>query len=280
MFRNLKALGLLVFAALAISATFAAGAQGQTHEETTLFGTLTSGTTNSTTTTAHHEKVDLHGKQIGNIEENFFEAFGTKIHCENSGVTYTGTATGTTTEVTLTPTYKDCTTGTNLAMTVTMNGCQFVFTHPETLEAPSTYTGKVTLTCPHEDSIDIEVYGSGGPTSHSGGILCTIRVHATGGTTQTGEETAHSAQELGGHVVYHSEVNEATGRHDVRATATITGISATRQGLCTFGLHQTTSENTSFVSKITLTATRDVAPEGTEAETEEPRDLWLSDIQE
>jgi len=164
-----------------------------------------------------------------------------------------------------------------------MNGCKFIFTHPETLEPPSTYTGKAQLTCPHENSIDIEVYGNseeGDPTKHTGGILCTVRVHATGGTTQTGEETAHSVQELGGHVVYHNEVKQSTGKHDVRATATITGISATRQGLCTFGIHQTTSENTSFVSKVTLTATRDVAPEGTEEETTEPRDLWLSDNEE
>jgi len=276
MFRNLKALGLLVFAALAMSATFAAGAQGQTTEE---FGTLTSGTTNSTTTTAHHEKTDLHGAQIGSIEENFFEAFETEIHCENSGVTYTGTsATGTTTEVTLEPTYKDCTTSTDLPVTVTMNGCQYIFTHPETIEpfGTGTYTGKAHLTCPHEASIDIEVYGSGGPTSHSGGILCTVRVHATGSPTESEGETKHVVQELGGHVVYHNGVNAATGKHDVTATATITGISVTRQGLCTFGIHQTANNGT-FASKVTLTATRDVAPTGTQKETEEARDLWLSD---
>jgi len=268
MFRNLKALGLLMSAALAISATFAAGAQGQTHEETTLFGTLTSGTIfNEETENYVHEKVHVYGEQIGEV--NYFEVFGQKFACP--ALTGEGTVDGTETEGTLEPTIEGCTATGGLPATVHTNGCRYVITHPQTIEPAGTYTGKVALTCPHEASIDIEVFGSGNHTEHSGGVICTVRVHATGSPTESEGETKHVVQELGGHMIYRNGVSPETGRHDITAEATIEGISATRQGLCTLGTHQTTNAGV-LVGTVTLTATED---EG--GNTTDPRDLWISE---
>jgi len=265
MFRNLKALGLLVSAALAIGATFAAGAQGQTP------GTFTAGTTDESTTSYKHEAVDIHGEQYGSAGENYLKAFGTEITCENEGITYVGATAGTATELALAPTYNDCALG-SLPATVHTNGCRYLLKTPQTV-GEAEYTGGVALSCPVGQSIDIEVFGSGGVTSHEGGVLCTVQLFATGAPTEE-EGKEHTVQELGGHVLYSNGVREADGRHDVTASMAIEGISMTRKGTCTFGVDQT-SESGVLHGKITLTASREAG-----CNPPEPRDIWISEVEE
>ena len=252
MIRNIKMLGLLVVAALALSAVIASAAQAET-------GTYTAGLTPSTHTTS-----TLTGEQEGTSEWNHFVAFGQQITCENQGVHYHGTISGgVATQVTITPTYADCT-AEGLPETVTMNGCDYIFTRPVT--DTGKMTAKADLTCPAGKSIDIEVFLFGTPTGSHTTKVCTIKVFATGPETEEGG-VKHTVQELGGHVTYTPGKRKVGEKEydDMTVDATITGISAEESSTC--GSAKT--EEAQFTSTVTLFGEEEVS--------NNPHDIWISE---
>ena len=134
MIRNLKALGLLFVAALAMSAVAASGAQAEEGDP----GTFTAGKTGGEPEHTHSEIV---GTQVGTAHDNHFITEEGSVNCTNSGVSYTGTTeTGTETELTITPNYEECwtyttvdpeTIETGLPVTVKTTGCDYNFNQPE-----------------------------------------------------------------------------------------------------------------------------------------------------
>jgi hypothetical protein len=239
MIRNLKALGLMAVAALAMSAMFASAAQANNAGT----GTYTCGKTSPLT----HTTCIIHGEQYGTTAENFFEAGGEKIHCENKGVTYTShSANGTSADLTVTPHYKDCTTASNLPATVTMNGCTYTFTRPTTTGGTPKWDATVDLVCPvGVVGVDIHVYLFGTPTSHSVQV-CTITVLPKNNMTGTTAEAG---------------VKET--KDDLTVKANITKIKYEKSGSC----GAESAETAIFKSNITVTAKNAAG---------EPDDLWLS----
>ena len=262
MIRNLKALGLLAIAALALSAMFASAAQAEGAK-----GTFKGGFT-------PEEWLDttIVGEQVGTAEDNYFESDGTKITCENSGVSFAGTLDGgTQTTLTLAPTYTKCKAG-GLPMTVTMNGCDYIFTQPTTVEPLGTgkYTGKVDLTCPTSTGPVMHVYLNAAHTIN----LCTIEIKAG---THTGEgANTHYVRELGGHVVYQNdsnvEVTKDVKRDDVTVNADIKEIPYKKSGAC--GSKE--GADAVYRNTVTVTGRDDVQDEGTTEHTEH-YDVWLED---
>ena len=149
-------------------------------------------------------------------------AFGETTQCET---TYTGHKYSVTphtfvparaTTITITPTYKNCTTK-GLPTTVTMNGCDYVLHIGETVEPLETgrYEIKADVICPAGKVIEFHVYLSGAHSS----IACTIKVKE-----QT-ELSAGTLQNIAG------EKAELVGP--------IAGTHAEKEGLC--GKETTTS---------------------------------------
>ena len=271
MIRNLKALGLLAIAALALSATFASVAQAEGNK-----GTFKGGLTPK-------EWLDttIVGEQVGTAEDNFFEADGTKVECENSGVSFAGTLDGgTQTTLTITPTYTKCKAG-GLPATVTMNGCDYIFTQPTTIAPLGTgkYTGKADLTCPTSTGPIVHVYLNAAHTIN----LCTVEIKAG---THTGEgANTHYVRELGGHVIYQNDsdavVTEFTNekgeevkvkRDDVTVNADIKEIPYKKSGAC--GSKE--GADAVYRNTVTVTGRDDVQDEGTTEHTEH-YDVWIED---
>jgi hypothetical protein len=234
MIRSLKVLGLLAVAALSMSAMFASAAQAQ-HQ----LGVYTAGITPETFTSSV-----IHGEQYGIVNDNFFEFFGVKTECPNSGGTFTGTIPkeGTTT-LTVTPHYKDC--QVPLGPTAfTMNGCDYTFTQPTRASPAAVWTAKVDLFCPVGSKIEW----------HWGSFpICTIKIYPAGGGTH---------QTLGGGVTY--ATGTKSNRDDITANINLTEITASKEGLCGAG-H---TEAGVIRSKITFTGKDEVA--GT------VHDLWIA----
>jgi len=242
MIRNLKALGLMAVAALALSAMFASAAQAAPD------GVFTAGLTPST-----HTQTVVTGHQYGVAAENVFKTAGgaSEVTCENSGVTFEGTDTdGTWTEITITPTYKDCTAN-GLPATVTMNGCKYNFDQPEEISGPdTTWTSTVDLECTSPAVVELDIYLGGTKTAHNTKI-CTV--------------TVLPANNLG-HVIYHNIAGSGSVKDDVTATVDVSNVPVEEHGAaCPDG--NTKATTATYTSNVTLTA---------ESEAGVAHDLWIS----
>ncbi len=236
MIRNLKVLGLLAVAALAISAFGASAAQAQE-------GTFTLGETPET-----HTEGEITGKQIGNVPTtNYFKAGTQRISCTNEGVDYQGeTLTGVETDLTMTASYNKCWVyeedEPSLPVTVNMNGCDYHFDRPHTVEE-EVYTGTVDLVCEESEGVEIDVYLFGNEESHSVKV-CHILV-TPGNNTE--------------HVVYTPDPEKDNGKDAVIATATVEGqIPVHKSGTC-----GESTEFSDFHSQVTVTSPG--------------HDVWISD---
>jgi hypothetical protein len=256
MIRSLKVLGLLTVAALAMSAMVASAAQAEV--------LLTSGKTSPET----HTATNVHGKQHGTITENYFEANGQKVSCENETVKYYGKTTGSDKELTLEPIFGRGTPNLDCGIvfkegevhklspvvTVTMNGCDFKLKQPTKIET-NTYTGNVDLECPKEKDPIIDIFTSKAHTT----ILCQITI-----------EPPPANQNLS-HIVYHNQTNVGAP-DDITATVTIEGIQYINLTPITCPDTKTHNDGKLF-SNITLTSGETNASKETVSLAD---DLWLS----
>jgi hypothetical protein len=154
MIRNLKALGVALVAMAALGAVIASGASAQF--------------------TAAEYPASLTGNQIGG-GHSFETAAGT-LTCTTAH--FTGTLSGKSPEVTIEPEYTGCavTSGplTGAPVTVTMNGCDYLFTQSGTVTS-DTAEDIVHLICPGSNKIQIHVYTNA--TKHAEGVsLCSYTV--------------------------------------------------------------------------------------------------------
>lgn len=196
MFRNLKAVGLVLMMAFALGGLTAATASAQEEEAwLTQDGPVT--------------YTFLH-KEVGKI----FLTFAEKYDCPGS--IYTGHKITTTPhvpapaksdELTITPHYKNCAAG-NKKVTVTMNGCDF---EVELKVAGGKFRFKVFIVCPQGKDIVEDVYAS---ATDENVKVCEIHT---------------GAQELAGTV----PVEEKSGK--LVTEGALKGIKSTRTGLCGAG---------------------------------------------
>jgi hypothetical protein len=183
MTRNLKALGLALVAAFAMSAVAASMASAQQ-------GTWTS-----------DGPVTLTVSETG-VNTNYFEAFGLKVQCP--GTTWTGhkvlthaeTTAGTkhtlipngATEATLTPKFVNCIIpGLNWPATVTMNGCDINLKVGETTPAgtANTYGVSASLKCPPGQEVTLEIWTPGKHNAVNP-PMCVIHFNETNNQNKTG----------------------------------------------------------------------------------------------
>jgi hypothetical protein len=233
---NLKTLGLMAVAALAMSATLASAAQATEGN-----GFYTCGKTPSTHTTCK-----IHGEQYGTAAENYLEFGGQKVTCENAGVTMTAhMPTGTSTHLTVTYHTKDCT-AEGLPATVNMNGCTYTWTRPTTSGGFPPWDATEDLVCPAGQSIDIEVFLFGTATGSHSVNVCTMKVLPKNGLTNT----------KGG-------AGTKNGKDDLTVTTRVTNTKYEGSGSC----GASAGENGVGSHNTTVTAT---GPLG------ELEDLWLS----
>ncbi len=150
MIRKLKTLGLTLVAVTVLGAVSAAAASAQTQGMFTTDG----------------PSATLDVTETGGAGANGFTAPGTKVECP--GTTAVGHEVGNTTKavpnkakaVTITPTYKGCkgTVGKNsYPLTITLNGCDFVYHIGETVAA-NTYATTVDIVCPPGKAIVMEFF--------------------------------------------------------------------------------------------------------------------------
>jgi hypothetical protein len=199
MTRNLKALGLALFAVFALSAmaaTTASAAQEEVSLTPAEYPATITGTVDPITEATTH----------------YFETSGgVKLECEQVAFDATIKEKGVgDTNVTVTPTYAKCkSTAGNLA-TVTMEGCDYVFHGGETDGAGGFKNGTVDLVCPTGVTGPvIHVYVSATSEAEE---LCTLTVWNF--TNKTGN----------------TAVNVAGSPNDVTMTTNVTGINVTRHG--------------------------------------------------
>jgi hypothetical protein len=191
MTRNIKALGLALVAVFAMSAVAASSASAL-H--------FVSG--------AGIAKVD--GAQVG---VNVFTANGSPIECDEA--TFSGTVVATTTtEQTITPTYKKCRFASKTEnATVDMNGCAFILTIPNEADV--------------HNPLHIECPTGAGAITHNGVANTKAIVITTPGVC---EITIPEQTPTGGGVTY--AAGTSGGRKDITVNATISGIHYTTHGLC------------------------------------------------
>jgi hypothetical protein len=267
MTRTVKALvpaALAALAAVAMSALLASGTHAEAGQQQ---GTFHAGATKGVLTDA-----TVRGTQYG-AGDNWFKAFGSEITCENAGVNFTGTLdNGTGTTLTVESHYKDCNSG-GRPVTVTMNGCHYIFTQPTTAVdvGPGNWTSRADLTCPHENKIKVEVYAHGTPTAHTGGIVCELFIYPNAATTETPGQTKHKVQQLGGHIKLVPGI--APVKDDLTIKVTVTGTTVQREGACLIDFQGTHKENGEYTSTVTAKGFGD-AP-GTH---ENQYDLWVKEI--
>jgi hypothetical protein len=154
MIRNLKALGLALVAVLALSAMSASAASAQN-------GLITASSS-----------FFLHGedepKPIEGPPINALTAFGEPTVCKEA--TYTGGKVNSTTktghhvaqpsgqsDITVSPDYKNCTSGGGLPETITMNGCDYVL-HIGKTTGIDKYEVSADLVCPKGAEVTIDIY--------------------------------------------------------------------------------------------------------------------------
>jgi hypothetical protein len=153
MIRNLKTLGVALVAVLALSAMAASAAQA---------------TIGNARATIEGGSGFIHGTDevAGTLTRN-----GRTVTCSISHYK-SNTVVNEDASITVTPEYTNCTSA-GLPATVTMNGCNFVFTF--TADAPGgvhTFTAISHLECPGTNVVEIHVYSS--ENNHTAGVsLCT-----------------------------------------------------------------------------------------------------------
>jgi hypothetical protein len=180
---NLKILGLALVAVFATSAVLATAAMAQQ-------GLLTS-----------DGPVTLTGTETGS-KANFIRMFGLQIECPGS--TYVGHKVGSTselipsgsTEVTITPTYKNCSVTTlGWPMTVTMNGCDYVAKLGNTTANPAdTYGVSTSLKCPAGKDITVDIWTPNGSHAEGQEPMCIIHVGETGNQNRPGGDLTDTTQ--------------------------------------------------------------------------------------
>ena len=145
--RNLKALGLALVAALALSAVAASTASATQAHLTSKDGVST---------------FRVHGHQLADVVGGPISAFtapnGThdEIKCATGTYDELGAFAAKFTEISVTPTYTGCRTGGGLWATVTHNGCSFKF---HTLTKTGTdFSAKADLVCPAGKQVEVHVY--------------------------------------------------------------------------------------------------------------------------
>jgi hypothetical protein len=168
MTRTLKALGLAVVAALALSVVAAPAAQANEQEFTSALG---------------NTPVALHAGQDN--QHVFTLTGGRSTECATA--TFTGTVTETPTKsITIAPEYSNCTVliaGNKLPATITFPvECKYSFTAPKT-SPPGVLVGTVDVICQIGFEIQIHVYEKGkehieGLPSEGGTEVCTYKVGA------------------------------------------------------------------------------------------------------
>ncbi len=214
MIRNLKTLGLALVAVLALGALVASSASA--------VGKFTS-------PVGYPQHVV--GEDIG--AGDIFTA-GAEMQVACSGETYTATLNASTSALTVTPTFKDCTTPGG-EFTILMNSCQFELTVTETVTADHD-KGQMHVRCP--TGLIMETHQFAGPQQHASNMSnCKI---TTG--PQTGTGSLH----------YTSE----TGSKDLQVHGQIE-LSGQFHGACSFGF--TINTNFTFHLSLTLKATSGAA---------------------
>jgi hypothetical protein len=173
MTRKLKALGLALVAAFAMSAVLASGAQAN--------GTLSADTGEA--------NVDLTGSLISHngVTHHSFNTFFGTVTCTN--VTFEGTTSQGSTELTIIPSYTGCTTN-GKPTTITMNGCDYIFkggnaTHEANKAQDHFVEGTVRFNCPASNGAEIHVYSDAGHTN----TICTYTALEFGVNEFKGENT-------------------------------------------------------------------------------------------
>jgi hypothetical protein len=158
--RNLKALGLALFAALAMCAMGATAAQASPNP----------------TWTPTEGPTTLHGFQLpnegpGKVNALTLPGIGQEIVCASTTLDSNITVFGPMPEVQLTPTYGGCTTP-NGFVTITHNECRKSFYHLTTVPGTQHYTTTAQLICPAGKQIEIHTYVDAG---HNFSV-CTIDI--------------------------------------------------------------------------------------------------------
>jgi hypothetical protein len=218
MTRKLKALGVALVAASAVTAvtTEAASATGYTSTG----------------------PVTLIGKQTGTAAANQLSAFGAVVRC--TSVTYTGHEAGSTTKpkalipvngmtATITPHYSGCTAQTAIGekpVTVKMTSCDYTFFLG--LFGSGTTWVNIQAQCAVEgDQIHVEIYNNAAHTE----LVCSLTF---GPQTRTGGTLS----------------NTAGGLMDLNGT--FTGISATRSGLCLLDGQGSTTTTATLATDVSV----------------------------
>jgi hypothetical protein len=136
MTRNLKVLGLALVAVMAMSAVVASAASAGTAM-----------TKNS------NYPVAISAEQIGSENHVFTSGAGNEVKCKKAS--FSGTASAASSNVTVHPSYSECT-AFGLAATVTTTGCDYEFTIGATIGAGPNYDGTVKLVCSGTNKILIQ----------------------------------------------------------------------------------------------------------------------------
>jgi hypothetical protein len=205
---KLKSLGAALVAVLAMSALLASAA----HAQTTFTLTGDAGTTK------------LDGVNSG--AHVFTQSAGRSYTC--TSVTSTGAVILPTSTVTVSPVFTGCTSsigvGTPLPVTITMNGCDFLFhlTGTDADGDPDGYVGDTDVLCPESKKIDIHVYKEGTqPSEHSDPtkILCTYTI---------GPQTVNSGIGGSSAITYDITTGAKSSEDDIDITTNATGIVMTK----------------------------------------------------
>jgi hypothetical protein len=137
--RKLKALGLALFAAFAMTALYASAASAALHHITS---TSKSGTTHLTA------KADTDQKFFATTSDATREVNCKKINLKKGTATFTGTET---TEITAGPEYSECTAkqgGESFSAKVTFGECHYLFTGETTTDVTGNQSATVHINCP------------------------------------------------------------------------------------------------------------------------------------
>jgi len=137
MSRNLKALGLALVAVLAMSALTAAGASAEAFK-------FKAEKTPTTLSGNQHGAPDVFTTDTGSVSCNEAKYAGEQVGTE-------------VTQVTVTPTYSECTAFGLFNVPIDTNGCQYKFTVDTKVGA--TYEGKVDVVCPAGQVIKVTAPG-------------------------------------------------------------------------------------------------------------------------
>jgi len=149
--RTLKAFGLLLVAALAISAMTASASQAAEYTAGAYPATLDATSTGDT-----------------------FSAFGQSVKCESTK--FDGELTKASETLSITPTYEKCTAESiigKLPVTVTHNGCTYRFNKPA--GSKDNYTATTDVICPAGKVIEVHIYLNAGAHAE-GNSLCTLTI--------------------------------------------------------------------------------------------------------